>query len=91
MFAKLKKKVLEEEEAAGGPERLSFSPRKLPGGPVAIRSPPAAGPPLPGEGEEENKPDGEAEKEKKEEEKPQPLQSVNLVKYGAIHLYYTCL
>ncbi|CAI8002218.1 hypothetical protein GBAR_LOCUS3354 [Geodia barretti] len=80
MFAKLKKKVLEEEEAAGGPERLSFSPRKFPGGPVAVRSPPAVGPlpPLPGEGEEEKKPEGDAEKEKNKEEKPHPLQSVNL-------------
>ena len=81
MFAKLKKKVLEEEEAAGGPERLSFSPRKFPGGPVAVRSPPAVGPlpPLPGEGEEEKKSEGDAEKKKNKEEKPHPLQSVNLV------------
>ena len=81
MFAKLKKKVLEEEEAAGTPERLSFTPRKLPGGAVAVRSPPAVGdrPPLPGESEEEKKPERDAEKEKKEEEKPHPLQNVNLV------------
>ena len=82
MFAKLKKKVLEEEEAAGGPERLGFSPRKLPGGAVAVRSPPAVAeePTLPaaGDGGTENE---EVEREKKEKEaEPQPLQSVNMVK-----------
>ena len=41
MFTKLKKKL--EEGEPGGPERLSFSPRRLPGGAVAVRSPPADG------------------------------------------------
>ena len=41
MFTKLKKKL--EEGESGGPERLSFSPRRLPGGAVAVRSPPADG------------------------------------------------
>ena len=39
MFAKLKKKL--EEGESGGPERLPFSPRKLPGAAVAVRSPTA--------------------------------------------------
>ena len=84
MFAKLKKKVLEEGEA-GGTERLPFSPRKLPGGAVAVRSPPGAGPSLGGEvksesvhaekkGEEEKR-----EKANKEETQPIPPPTVDLV------------
>lgn len=76
MFAKLKKKVLEEEEAAGGPERLSFSPRKLPGGPVAVRSPPAVESdrlPLPTVSHTAPQ---KVEEEQNEEEKPQ---NINLV------------
>ena len=81
MFARLKKKVLEEEEAAGGPERLGFSPRKLPGGAVAVRSPPATAeqPPVAGasEKEAESQTGGEGNKE---ETRSQPLENLNLVR-----------
>ena len=84
MFARLKKKVLEEEEAAGGPERLGFSPRKLPGGAVAVRSPPATAeqPPVAGasEKEAESQTGGERERENKEETISQPLENPNLVR-----------
>ena len=89
MFAKLKKRVLEEGEA-GAPERLAFSPRKLPGGAVAVRSPPGEGAPASigegGEGvsvrdekggEEEG---GGVEKVKTEQIKPLPSQTIDLVR-----------
>lgn len=90
MFAKLKKKVLEEGEA-GGPERLAFSPRKLPGGAVAVRSPPGVGgsPSFGGgTGDEGDGVGGErggegGEKEigtKTEEAKPLLMQSIDLVR-----------
>ena len=85
MFAKLKKKVLEEGEA-GGPELVPFSPRKLPGGAVAVRSPPEV-PSLSGGTESESesvrgegKVDGVTVKQKEEEkEEVKPLESVSLV------------
>lgn len=86
MFAKLKKKVLEEGEA-GGPERLGFSPRKLPGGAVAVRSPPEVVAASSGGGGDEfdgakgEGEGGEREKEvetKTEETKPLLLQSIDL-------------
>lgn len=88
MFAKLKKKVLEEGEA-GGPERLGFSPRKLPGGAVAVRSPSGVmAAASVGGGDEEDGvkgegEGGEGEKEvatKTEEAKPLLLQSIDLVR-----------
>ena len=87
MFAKLKKKVLEEGEA-GGPERLAFSPRKLPGGAVAVRSPPGDGNSPSLGGHEGGGGDGEGQggekvKETKAETvevKPLPLQSIDLVR-----------
>ena len=89
MFAKLKKKVLEEGET-GAPERLPFSPRKLPGGAVAVRSPPGVGTPASfGEGgwgesvrgEKGGEGEGEkAEKVKTEQMKPLPPQTIDLVR-----------
>lgn len=89
MFAKLKKRVLEEGEA-GTPERLAFSPRKLPGGAVAVRSPPGEGAPASiGEGSEgssvldEKRGEGEGgnvEKVKTEQMKSLPPQTIDLVR-----------
>ena len=92
MFAKLKKKL--EEGEAGGPERLSFSPRRLPGAAVAVLSPPADGnPPVLGgrEGESaqgdgrrgESAAEEEGERERKVEPddvKPLPLESIDMVR-----------
>lgn len=100
MFAKLKKKVLEEGEA-GGPERLGFSPRKLPGGAVAVRSPPEVVAAASVGGDEEvdgvkgEGEGGEGEKEvetKTEEAKPLLLQSIDLVRtLNYLLLYYVTL
>lgn len=83
MFAKLKKKL--EEGEAGGPERLSFSSRKLPGGAVAVRSPTGVVASSAGGDDEVDsvKEEGEGEKEvvtKTEEAKPLLLQSIDLVR-----------
>lgn len=84
MFAKLKKKVQEEEEA-GGSERLPFSPRKLPGGAVAVRSPSGTGPSFGGDVESENVrvvkkvEEEKREKVKIEEVHPIPPPTVDLV------------
>ena len=84
MFAKLKKKL--EEGESGGPERLAFSPRKLPGGAVAIRSPPADGTP---HGVDDSKPEAETRREevkenegnkKKEDVKSFSVESIDLVR-----------
>lgn len=91
MFAKLKKKL--EEGEAGGPERLSFSPRRLPGAAVAVRSPPADGnpPSLGGREGESAQGDGRgnesaveererARKVESDDVKPLPLESIDMVR-----------
>lgn len=96
MFARLKKQVL-EDGVAGPSERLQFSPRKLPGGPVAVRSPPEVKDPSKlnlGEGEivRVEKKEEHREKEKtiiQQETKYQPLQTVNLVGY-MYNMYGQC-